>query len=135
VSPPTPWRRFVLPLACTGCMACSIIFATLAATERAVAAAEVKVLLARVDAAGRVMIRTRDGAAVTTVRRGSYTIVVRDESRRHNFHILGPDPSLARETGIKFVGRVRWNIELVPGVYRYYSDRRASVERSVHVTL
>jgi hypothetical protein len=90
---------------------------------------------------GAVISFQRDsGVAIKSLRRGTYTIVVRDRSGRQNFHLYGPTaPSLRRpinlKTQIPFVGRQTWIVHLRPGTYRYYSDgREPSLKGSFRVT-
>jgi plastocyanin len=63
---------------------------------------------------------TANGRRVTRVRAGAYTIVVRDRSRIHNFHLTGP--RVNRRTGVNFRGTGTWRIRLRAGAYRYVCD-------------
>jgi hypothetical protein len=54
------------------------------------------------------------------VKAGHYTMVVRDRSRRDNFHLIGG--GLNRKTGVVFVGVRQWSVTLTKGLYRYRSD-------------
>lgn len=63
---------------------------------------------------------TRNGRRVTRLKPGAYTIVVRDRSSIHNFHLRGPGVNKA--TGIAFVGTRTWKVKLVRGLYRYQCD-------------
>ena len=49
-----------------------------------------------------------------------YRLVVKDSSKRHNFHLAGP--GVNRRTGIAFTGTASWSIRLARGTYRYGSD-------------
>jgi hypothetical protein len=51
---------------------------------------------------------------------GRYRLVVRDRSKRHNFHLAGP--GVNRRTGIAFTGTTSWTLRLGRGTYRYGSD-------------
>jgi plastocyanin len=73
-----------------------------------------KTLRAGVDAGGMAHVQAR------TVKAGRYRIVVRDASRRHNFHLVGP--GVNRRTGIRFSGTAAWTLRLARGTYRYGSD-------------
>jgi hypothetical protein len=80
-------------------------------------------LFASVSRAGRVSLRDDAGRRVTTIPAGQYAITVRDRSRHQNFDLVGPQPSMHKRTGLRFVGTVRWALALTAGTYRYYSDR------------
>jgi hypothetical protein len=56
----------------------------------------------------------------TAAKPGRYRIVVRDASKRHNFHLAGP--GINRRTGIRFTGTSAWTLRLARGTYRYGSD-------------
>jgi hypothetical protein len=91
------------------------------------AAASSSKLVGSVGAGGSVSLRTASGAAVKTLRHGSYEIVVRDRSSRQNFHLYGPTKlslvrPVNRKTTIAFVGTKTWTLRLRAGTYRYYSD-------------
>jgi hypothetical protein len=111
----------------------ALLFGSFPSSQNAYAEAVQSLLVANVGAAGGVALLTRDGTRVVSLGSGAYTIVVRDRSSRHNFHLVGPDPSLDSKTGVKFVGTVRWKFTFLPGVYRYYSDVRPSARRSFRV--
>ena len=63
---------------------------------------------------------THDGRTVTILPAGAYRILVRDRSRRHNFHLTGP--GVNRTTQVRRVGPFTWNVTLRAGTYRYQSD-------------
>jgi hypothetical protein len=67
-----------------------------------------------------VALRTTAGRRVSTVRRGTYWIVVSDRSRSANFHLTGP--RVNRRTSARFRGTLRWRVLLVRGTYRYRAD-------------
>jgi hypothetical protein len=66
---------------------------------------------------------TRNGARVRTLTAGAYVIVVRDRSRRHNFHLTGP--GVNRKTAVGRTGTVTWSLTLAAGSFRYVSDPQA----------
>ena len=66
---------------------------------------------------------TRNGARVRTLTAGAYVIVVRDRSKRHNFHLTGP--GVNRKTVVGRTATVTWNVRLGPGTFRYVSDPQA----------
>ena len=74
---------------------------------------------------------TRNGARVRTLTAGSYVIVVRDRSKRHNFHHTGP--GVNRKTAVGSTGTVTWNLTLGAGTFRYVSDSQAKRVRGAFV--
>jgi len=73
-------------------------------------------LAARVNAAGTASL------SPASVKRGTARIVVRDDSRRYNFHLVGA--GVNRKTTAVFVGKATWTVRLGAGVYRFGSDPR-----------
>jgi hypothetical protein len=69
---------------------------------------------------GNTITLTRNGVRVRSLTAGAYTIVVRDRSRRHNFHLIGP--GLNRKTAVARAGTVTWNVTFRAGTYRFASD-------------
>lgn len=52
---------------------------------------------------------------------GLYTILVRDRSRIHNFHLTGP--GVNRRTGVNFMGVGSWRVRIAKGkTYRFVCD-------------
>jgi hypothetical protein len=66
---------------------------------------------------------TRAGARVRTLTAGAYVIVVRDRSKRHNFHLTGP--GVNRKTVVGRTATVTWNVTFGSGTFRYTSDPQA----------
>ena len=67
-----------------------------------------------------VALRNTAGRRVSTLRRGTYWVVVNDRSRSANFHLSGP--RVNRRTTARFRGTLRWRVLLVRGTYRYRAD-------------
>ena len=74
---------------------------------------------------------TRNGARVRTLTAGAYVVVVRDRSKRHNFHLTGP--GVNRRTAVGRTGTVTWNLRLGAGTFRYVSDPQARRVRGTFV--
>ena len=75
---------------------------------------------------------TLDGRRVRSLSAGAYTVVVRDRSRRHNFHLTGP--RLNRRTAVSRTGTFTWRVTLRAGVHRFVSDpQRRTVRGSFSV--
>jgi hypothetical protein len=74
---------------------------------------------------------TRNGARVRTLASGAYVVVVRDRSKRHNFHLTGP--GVNRRTAVGRTGIVTWSLRLGAGTFRYVSDPQARRVRGTFV--
>jgi plastocyanin len=85
-------------------------------------------LFAQVGPRSQISLTTASGRRVRTLKAGSYRIVVRDLTRRDNFHLRGP--GVNRRTGTRFLGSTTWLVGLGAGrVYRYFSDARPKTMR------
>lgn len=84
-------------------------------------------LVATVGPGFTISLRTPAGARVTTLTRGTYTITVRDRSRQHNFHLIGP--RVNRRTTVAARGTFTWRLTLRAGRYRFVCDPHAAVMR------
>jgi hypothetical protein len=78
-----------------------------------------------------VSLKTAGAAPVKALARGPYAVVVRDVSKRDNFHLSGP--GVDRRTGVPGRGQVRWTLDLQPGTYRYRSDAHPALRGSFTV--
>jgi plastocyanin len=67
------------------------------------------------------------GAKLTHVDPGTYTIVVRDRSDQHNFHLLGPGVDQA--TDVEGIGEATWTVTLTDGIYTYQCDPHSGIMR------
>jgi plastocyanin len=74
-----------------------------------------------VGPAASIALTNSAGKRVSTVKPGSYSILVRDRSKVHNAHLVGK--GVQRKSGLAATGNVTWKVTLAPGVLRYYSDR------------
>jgi plastocyanin len=68
---------------------------------------------------------TKGGKKVKTLKAGRYTIVVRDKSNIHNFHLKGA--GLNKLTSVSYVGNKTWTVTLKKGVYKFVCDPHATV--------
>jgi plastocyanin len=84
-------------------------------------------LVATVGPGFTISLRTAAGARVATLARGTYTITVRDRSRAHNFHLIGP--RVNRRTTVGSMGSFTWRVTLRPGRYRFVCDPHATAMR------
>jgi hypothetical protein len=82
---------------------------------------------------GSISFETLAGKRVTTLRSGTYVVVVRDRTVRDNFHLFYP-PTVDLKTRIGFVGTKQWRIVFRPGVYAYFADaHRGTLKGSFRV--
>jgi plastocyanin len=84
-------------------------------------------LVATVGPGFTISLRTPAGRRVTTLARGTYTITVRDRSRQHNFHLIGP--RVNRRTTVAARGTFTWRVTLRAGRYRFVCDPHAAAMR------
>jgi hypothetical protein len=67
---------------------------------------------------------TMNGAPVTQLDPGDYTIQVSDQSDLHNFHLSGPGVQQATE--VEGTGSATWNVTFVDGTYTFVCDAHVS---------
>jgi hypothetical protein len=77
------------------------------------AAAATPKLFATVGPNDTISLKTASGAAVRSVKAGTYAIVVRDRADDHNFVLRGPGVSKA--TGVGTTGTVTWRVKFLRG--------------------
>lgn len=65
----------------------------------------------------------------TTVKAGTYTIVVHDKSNIHNFHLIGP--GVNKLTSTPGIGTQTWTVTLKKGTYRFVCDPHATIMKGV----
>jgi plastocyanin len=61
---------------------------------------------------------------VKSLKPGTYTIVVRDRSASHDFHLIGP--GVNKRTSVGRTGTSTWTVRLRKGTYRYVCDPHAA---------
>ena len=71
-----------------------------------------------------ISLKDADGADVTTLTAGTYTIEVDDRSDIHNFHLSGPGVDEATEVGE--TGMTSWQVTFEAGSYHFQCDPHAS---------
>jgi len=89
-------------------------------------------LTATVSGPGQVTL-SFNGHAVTHLRRGLYTVLVRVDSSDAGFHLSGP--GVDHRTGTRFVGLALWGVHFVRGTYHYTDDRSGSGSMTHVVTV
>ena len=89
-------------------------------------------LLATVGPKSTISLRSASGAALKSIKGGTYLIVVRDRSKAHNFHIVGV--GVNKKSSVSAVGTTTWKLKLSKGALRFYSDKApTTVKGSVKV--
>jgi plastocyanin len=71
-----------------------------------------------------ITLQGADGTRVTHVDPGTYTVVVRDKSSFHNFHLFGPGVDVS--TDVDSVGDKTFTVTLADGTYTYQCDPHQS---------
>jgi plastocyanin len=76
-----------------------------------------------------ITLKTAAGKAFKTMKRGRYTINVRDRSTSHSAHLTAPG-GVNKKTTVAFKGTVTWKVRLAKvGTLRYRCDPHASEMR------
>ena len=81
-------------------------------------------LTASVGPGFEISLTGADGADVTTLAAGTYTIEVDDQSDIHNFHLTGT--GVDESTDVSAVGTETWEVTFEPGTYEFVCDPHAS---------
>jgi plastocyanin len=69
-----------------------------------------------------ITLKTTAGKAVKSMRTGTYTVVVRDRSRIHNAHVVGPGYNRATKP-LTYTGSQTWKVKLAKvGTLRFLCD-------------
>jgi plastocyanin len=91
----------------------------LAASRSSAGPVQETTLLGSIGDSG-ITVRDAQGTRVTRLDPGSYRLEVDDQSDFHNFHLQGPGVDVA--TGVEFVGRTSFTVNLADGSYIYICD-------------
>jgi hypothetical protein len=90
-------------------------------------------LLATVGPNAVISLKSAAGKKLASVKAGTYSIVVRDRSKAHNFHLVGT--GVNRKSSVAAVGTTTWKLKLSKGMLRFYSDKAPkTVKGSLRVT-
>ena len=120
----------LLALAVAGCggsdnESSSTTTETTTSTDTTTTAASGTTLSASVGPGFDISLKDADGADVTTLTAGTYTIEVDDQSDIHNFHLSGPGGvDVATEVGE--MGTTSWQVTFEAGSYHFQCDPHAS---------
>jgi hypothetical protein len=77
-------------------------------------------LLATVGPKSTISLRSASGQALRSIKAGTYSIVVRDRTKAHNFHLVGK--GVNRKSSVAGLGTTIWKLKLAKGGLRFYSD-------------
>jgi plastocyanin len=96
--------------------------------------AKAKRLNATVGPGFAISLRTPAGKRAARVKAGKYRITVRDRSKAHNFHLVGP--GVNKSTGVRFRGKKTWTVTFRKGkTYRFRCDpHRSRMHGAVRAT-
>ncbi len=61
-----------------------------------------------------------NGRIVKTLKKGTYTVVIHDDSKMHNYELDGPHGKSWKFTSVRFVGTKTFTLKLVAGKYKAY---------------
>ncbi|HEY6114305.1 MAG TPA: plastocyanin/azurin family copper-binding protein [Gaiellaceae bacterium] len=93
-------------------------------TETTETATDGSTLTASVGPGFEISLTGADGADVTTLAAGTYTIEVDDQSDIHNFHLTGT--GVDESTEVSAVGAETWEVTFEAGTYEFVCDPHAS---------
>lgn len=79
-----------------------------------------------------IALRDASGSPLQHLNAGTHTIVVRDLSGDHNFHLFGP--GVDQRTGVSFVGTVTWTVTFQQGTYLYQCDPHSPMMKGSFVS-
>jgi plastocyanin len=109
-------RRLLLPLAVVAPLAAVLVFVILPAGS----AADNPTLQGSVGPGFTISLKDSNGAPVSHLAVGTYTIVVNDQGLVHNFHLSGPGVDQA--TSVEETGTTTWTVTFTDGVYTFHCD-------------
>jgi hypothetical protein len=69
----------------------------------------------------------KSGKVAKTLKAGTYTFVIHDDSKMHNYELDGPHGKSWSFTSVPFVGTKTETIKLAPGKYKAYCEAHESV--------
>jgi plastocyanin len=73
------------------------------------------------------------GAKVTTLKAGTYQVIIKDTSKIHNFHLSGPG-GIDLKTTVPEVTEVTWPVTLTAGTYTFQCDPHPNMKETFTVT-
>ena len=70
---------------------------------------------------------TFNGKTVKTLKAGTYTVVIHDDSQMHNYELDGPHGKSWTFTSVPFVGTKTFTLKFVAGKYKAYCSPHESI--------
>lgn len=70
---------------------------------------------------------TKASKKVTTLKPGTYIVLVTDTAKVHNFHLKGPGVNKDSGVAYKSTKALKWTVVLKKGTYHYLCDPHASL--------
>ena len=118
-----------------------IRLSALAAIAAATAVATVLAMTAAAGAAGhpkligvvgkndayKITLKTAKGKLVKTLKAGTYTLVIHDDSAIHNYELDGPHGKSWTFTSVPFKGTKTFTLKLAAGAYKAYCKPHESI--------
>jgi plastocyanin len=101
------------------------VAATLALVAAGTAGAATHKLFGTVGPGFTITLKDSKGKKVSSLKKGTYTIVVADKSNIHNFRLKGPGVN-KEITKVGFTGTKTVTVTLSSGTYKYVCDPHAS---------
>jgi plastocyanin len=69
-----------------------------------------------------ITLTTATGKSFTSLKKGTYTIVVKDKASIHNAHLTAPG-GISKKTGVSFTGTVTWKVKFAKtGTLKFQCD-------------
>ena len=75
----------------------------------------------------KISLDTPNGKVAKTLKAGTYTLVIHDDSNLHNYELDGPHGKSWSFTHVPFVGTKTFTLKLGPGKYKAYCEAHESV--------
>ncbi len=80
---------------------------------------------------GKTISLKKGGAAVKSLVAGTYRVIVRDATKKDNFHLVAP--GVNKKTGIRGKASVTWTVRFKVGKGSYRSDASKKLKRAFNV--
>jgi plastocyanin len=109
-------------------LAAAVSAAVLAVTATAGAAGHPKLFgTVGKNGAYKIKLLNASGQLVKTLKPGTYTIVIHDDSGAHNYELDGPHGKSWTFTSVGFVGTKTFTLKFVAGKYKAYCSPHESI--------
>jgi plastocyanin len=75
----------------------------------------------------KISLKTSSGKVAKTLKAGTYTVVIHDDSSVHNYELDGPHGKSWTFTSVPFKGTKTVTLKLAPGAYKAYCEPHESI--------